>query len=195
MGKLLCSAAGAAALLAMALPSAVNASTLVIVTTASQPSVIITTAGSGTSKIAGSILDLNSTPLTYANDYIEFFIQPNASNAQAAVNALTGGFPAGTTYQIQEQIGLGPKTTVLGPKTANDTTSSLLLVPGVGIDYFLEFNTDGGTFGTAPQIGGWSVALTPLPGALALFAGGLGLLGFAGLSRSRKTGRGLAQVA
>jgi hypothetical protein len=33
-------------------------------------------------------------------------------------------------------------------------------------------------------------ALTPLPGALALFAGGLGLLGFTGLAKRRKT-RGL----
>jgi hypothetical protein len=39
------------------------------------------------------------------------------------------------------------------------------------------------------------VTTTPLPGALALFAGGLGLLGFAGLRKSRKTGRSLTRVA
>ena len=54
----------------------------------------------------------------------------------------------------------------------------------------------GGSIGSlySGTITGTAVTATPIPGALALFASGLGLLGFWGRNKRRKAGSGSASL-
>jgi hypothetical protein len=128
--------------------------------------------------------------LVYGSDYVEFDVVPTTNTTVTVdVLAASDGSPS-YPDELWKIVG-GPVN--YGPFAVTNTPVTLLL--RTGFDYFLELAS--GTPG-APDFDGDSqlhikvLAATPLPGAIALFTGGLGLLGFAGMRRNRKVRRDLA---
>jgi hypothetical protein len=111
---------------------------------------------------------------------------PNPYSAySAATHALDPGFdPNLTTYVVLQAVVSNPNFNTLGQGSALNNSFTLSSMPaGTIITGFLA--TGGKLFSTAQSSA--LVLNTPLPGALVLMAGGLGLLGIAG--RRRKTSR------
>jgi hypothetical protein len=197
MTRLSSAAVAAALLLAVsAVPAKVNAAT---VTWMADNGI---TAGNITPQvITGSVSSI--TALSYASDWVEFVVNPSSLSA-VTVDVLAN-FANGPSYPnefYQLLSGSVSGATVVGPTAVTNTPNFIGL--STGVLYFLELASGGpstidnlqtvGTSSLSIQVptGDNEIGPAPLPGALALFAGGLGLLGFAGLRRSRKTGRSLA---
>jgi hypothetical protein len=186
MRKLLCVAA--AGMFSLGL-SAANAATVTLV-----GSLGITAVQSGAANISGVVLG-SPAALAYLSDYIEFTVAPTTFTT-VSVNDLAGSFP-NEMFQLAE--GTAGGTVVLAPQSVTNVTfgKSITIVLAAGVDYFLELLS-----GTPSPVGNSSQAIsvvasdndpapTPLPGGLALLVGGLGVLGFAGFQKRRKTGRAL----
>jgi hypothetical protein len=186
--RALCTAvAGALILAASAIPAKVNAATLTLLGQSGfSPNIVSSTDILET--VAGG------TALAYAIDWIEFMVSPSTVGT-VDVDVISSLPYPNETYQVV--AGGVNGAVVLGPLPALNIPEPVGLMGG--IIYYLEVasaqpNPVGGSQGSI-QVSGTEEGTMPLPGALALFAGGLGLLGFAGLRRSRKTGRGLAPAA
>jgi hypothetical protein len=179
MKRYLCSAAGAVALLAaVAMPSVGNASVISVVGYGGSTAPV----GSGTQEVGAAFI--GTSALTYADDYLTFTIAPSNEGGSVQVDDLVLGF-AGEVWKLTG----GPVS--YGPLAANNVPVSVLL--DTGYTYTLAFSSGVPTPGPL-GISSYSLSLAPLPGALALFAGGLGLLGFAGLRKGRKGERPLTSV-
>jgi len=181
MQKLCCVAVSAAALLwVSALPSAAATITWV------GESGTGLTSQQETPVKAGGVVQTGGA-LTYATDWMEFFIT-DALGGTATVDELADGF-SGEEYEISTSAG-GAPITGGGPLLATNTPTFITL--STGVDYFLGLSAAAPSSGFGSSDFSVQVAAgvnTPLPGTLALFAGGLGLLGFAGLRKSRKSAR------
>ena len=70
---------------------------------------------------------------------------------------------------------------VVGPTAVNNIPDLISLLTGT--DYYLELTSGAPTDGAGTS--SVNIQVTPLPGTIALFAGGLGLLGF-GMRRKNK---------
>jgi hypothetical protein len=203
MKALSCAAAtGALLLAASALQAPVNAATITEVTDAGAFAGNTVT-GSGTNELGAEATGY--VALAYSTDWIEFTVAPTSlGSVDIVVN--DAPFGAGPSYpsEMWELVsGTVGGTVIQGPTSAPST--DVLVTLGASTNYFLElvsgsppFSCNGACQGQSPI----SIAVenavgpaVPLPGALGLFAGGLGLLGFAGLRKSRKTGRGLTSLA
>jgi hypothetical protein len=157
---------------ASAIPSIARASVIDVVTSSGFNSV-----GSGGPTIAGGIIA--TAPLSYADDWVEFYITPSSDGGIVAVDDLALGF-AGETWKI---TGGSP---TIGPFPANNSPTSVIL--DTGVDYYLAFNSGAvtpGPFG----LSSYSLSLAPLPASFVLFGGGLGLLGLAGMRKGKKSSR------
>lgn len=177
--RLYFAAACATLLLPLMYPSVSDAMTLNQVMVGPGSSVFYTT-GSGTSELLGGVA--GTTQLSYTTDYDEFTVAgpPPSSSGTVTVDVLFNHSYPGETWQLLQ--GTAPGTgTVVGSGGATNTPVGVSLV--AGDTYFLEFNSTG-----APSPSGansWAVEVTPLPGALLLFAGGLGLLGITGMRKTK----------
>ena len=181
MQKLCCVAVSAAALLwASAMPS--SAATI---TWVAQSGTGLSSFQETSVKAGGSVN--TSGALTYASDWMEFYIG-GTTGGTALVDELGNGF-LDEMYEISTSAG-GSPITGGGPYLATNTPTFITL--STGVDYFLGLSA-------APPLSGFGssdfsvyvadVAKSPLPGTLVLFAGGLGLLAFAGLRKSGKSSR------
>jgi len=199
MLKLLCSLAAGAAFLGVTAATA-NASTCAGTCTPLTPSSSTSPAGF----INSNFGDGGIGPGAAITDIFPFTVVPPPSNWASASDEITlnAGNISGLLLSLYSGTFGGAHSLVasagqyLGPPTQVDF---LPLPPGTipltGGTYFLEVS--GTAIGTVSYSGTLDVypAATPLPGALALFAGGLGLLGFTGLRKRRKERGAVASVA
>jgi hypothetical protein len=169
--KWLCWLAGAALSAASVFPSVANASTVIDIVTQDGGWI---NAGSGTPSISGACVACGA--LTPANDWVEFFLVPANSSGITSVNGL--GY-SGETWEITTS---NISDVVYGPNPDSGTTFGVFLTAGQ--DYFLRFT--GTPSPGSSTVSSFEITLTPLPGTLALFVGGLGLLGFAGFRSKRR---------
>ncbi len=169
MKRLICSAAVASALLAAtAIPSGAN--------TVNLGDIPPTATIGGNSSVATTYDTTWTFTLPTAED-----VKIQGSEFDIAPFTLTGltfsitSLPAPTLGSLSNFTGAG----TLAAGTYN------LLVSGTG-----------GSIGSlySGTITGTAVTATPIPGALALFASGLGLLGFWGRNKRRKAGSGSASL-
>jgi len=189
MRRLLCSAAATAAcLVASAVLSAGNAATVTSLGTSGDVSAI-----TQTSLQTQSGLVTGSSQLSYTTDWMKFVIgpPPSAPSTSVTVNFLATLIYPGESWQVTTSVGGAP----LFSGTANDTPVSSPL--SILTNYYLEFASasapgiGGGLSTFSIQVPGSNVNPTPLPGTLALFAGGLGLLGFTGWRKRNKVQKGM----
>lgn len=180
--SLSCAAAGAAFLALCAVPQVASASTITLVAfggtglSASQLSAY---------GITGNVI--SPAALDAASDFVEFYLTP------AGPTTVTVQDLAGTTFpnEMWEITGPGLST---GLMSANNIPTNITIPDGgVGNPYFLELTSDPPlTFG----ISHFSLTTeAPLPGALALFAGGLAMLGASGLRKRKRDRSAISSVA
>jgi hypothetical protein len=190
MNKLIGSAAACAALLCVAaVSSTANAESISVVAIVSDSHTIITqNPQTNPSVISGTESTVSPNSMTVPNDYIEFIVTPTQVGDVSLTVGLIGGYSS---------LGFDLTTSPGGAVLATGSAGSVIPVSLVGsTDYYLElFSTGGGTGTWGIDINGGAAGTTPLPGALALFAGGLGLFGFVGLRKGRKGRRALTSVA
>jgi hypothetical protein len=172
---------GASAMLLspLAYSSVAGATTLSQVTTTG--SVTFNSAISNPSELQGGVS--GTTQLSYATNYEEFLVGGTNSSGAVNVDILSTNPYPGETWQLVQGTAGG---TVVATGTPSNAEVGVTLV--AGDDYFLEFNSTGAPNSPGAQ-NGWSVEVTPLPGALLLFAGGLGLLGMTGMRKAKMSGR------
>jgi hypothetical protein len=134
----------------------------------------------GTTELAGTLQ--STTAPSFLNDFVEFTV--SAANG-TLVNVDVLNNPANDLPSFVSEIFRITRdtvngTVVAGNFAANNNVDSVSLMAGV--DYFFELQAAGvnGPIGQS----NFQLATTPLPAALPLFAGGLGLMGW--LSRRRK---------
>jgi len=189
MRKILSFAAAGAAYLALcAAPETASATTITLVNSNGTG---LTAIQATAQSIGGGVV--GSTALSTVSDWVEFYLTP-ADTTTVTVDDL-----ANTHYPNEEWQIVGPGLNT-GLIAANNVPTAVVIPDaGVANDYYLEL-----TSGTPTTFGISSFSLTvplssgtqtPLPGALVLFAGGLGLLGATGLRKSKKTGRSLQAAA
>jgi hypothetical protein len=166
--------------------TAVNAATISLVQnglsfTGSSPAQGTVAAVSPT-ELAGTLQ--STTAPSFLSDFVEFTV--SAANGTLVnvdvLNNPVNDLPSfvAEIFRITQDTVNGP--VVAGSFAANNNVDSVSLMGGV--DYFLELQATGvnGPIGQS----NFQLATTPLPAALPLFAGGLGLMGW--LSRRRKKG-------
>jgi hypothetical protein len=189
MKRLICSAAVASVLLgASGIASIANAATLSFL---GESGTGLTATLFGTNLISGSVN--GDTALAFTSDWVEFTVTPTTSTT---LNANTLAPPAdypGETWQVTSGSTTG---SVVLASSANNIPASAVLTAGT--DYFLELNSTKPTSGAGSSfsVSVPSVAATPLPDTLALFAGGLGLLlGISTWRKRKNAGRPSMMVA
>jgi hypothetical protein len=132
-------------------------------------------------EIAGTLQ--STTAPSFLTDWVEFDVTPSNTtlvNVDVLANPFSGqpSFTAEIFRIVRDTVN---GTVVAGNFAANNNTDSVMLSSGV--DYFFELQASGvnGPIGQS----NFQLAATPLPGALTLFAGGLGLFGW--LARRRRS--------
>jgi len=188
MKKLLSFAAAGAALLSVcAAPGVASAATITLVTSNGTNMSALQVGLQG----IGGFVD-GTTALSFSSDWVEFYVTPAGTNTTVTVDDLAGALYPGEQWEIT-----GPGLSI-GAESANDTPTPIAIpFSGIANDYYLRLAssaptvTDGGSSNFSLTVPLGSGTQTPLPGALALFAGGLGLLGATALRRSKKVGRSL----
>lgn len=181
MQKLCCVAVSAAALLWVSItPSSANP----IISFVAEGSAVMNGSQETPTLIGGTAA--SSGALTYGTDWVEFVIS-GAAGATATVDELANGF-VGETFEIATSAGGAP----LGGLPLPADNDPVFFTLSTGVDYFLGLSAPKPLSGFGRS--DYSVSVTggvdtPIPGTLALFAGGLGLLAFAGLRRGRKSAR------
>jgi len=183
MKKLLsCAAAGAALLALCAVPQVASASTITYVSSGGTG---LTAAQEGLYGVGGQVI--SAAPLSFASDFVDFYLTPAGATTVTVQDLANTNFP-NEQWQI---IGPGLNT---GVEDANNVPTNITIPDGgIGNVYSLELNSG------APLVFGISTfSLTteaPLPGALALFAGGLAMLGAGGLRKRKKDRSAISSVA
>lgn len=175
-------AAGAAAAIAVVTASSASAATLV--ETSVGGDVTCSVCGVGT-QIIGSVEGTNA--LSYAADFLDFNVgsPPPAVNGTVDVDVLFDDPWLGETWQL-----VGPGSTIIASGAPSNTPTPVVLIAGDA--YSLQFASLGGptnSYGENSfniEVPGGDAGAAPIPGTLALFGGGLGLLGLTGL-RKRKS--------
>jgi hypothetical protein len=92
---------------------------------------------------------------------------------------------------------LGTGSLVTSSSTNVGVISQEVSISAAGLNagyYYVDISSSGAAEATDSYAGDLSISPAPLPGTLALFAGGLGLLGFARGRKSRKDGRALSSL-
>jgi hypothetical protein len=144
--------------------------------------------------IIGQVATAGTDSLAYGADYEEFSVTPpgiSVSGNTITVSLLTAAnwtdFGWGLFNENPNALGATPVVTG-NQGIANVTLSN------PPADYFLAFTSDGNACATRggcadnfSVVLGTDAVFTPLPGTLALLAGGLGLIGFAGRKRRQKS--------
>jgi hypothetical protein len=122
-----------------------------------------------------------SRALSYSTDFDTFTVNPPAigQGGTVTVDILSSRIYPGETWQL---VNVTAGDTVVGTGSPSNAGVPVTLV--AGDSYSLEFMSTGMPPPPGAQ-NGWSVELTPLPGALLLFAGGLGLLGITGMRKTK----------
>ena len=183
MKKLLsCAAAGAAVAALCAAPQVASASTITLVSFGGTG---LSAAQEGPYGIGGQVI--SASALAFASDFVEFYLTPAGATTVTVQDLANTNFP-NEQWQI---IGPGLNT---GLHDANNIPTNITIPDGgIGNVYSLELNSG------APLVFGISTfSLTteaPLPGALALFAGGLAMLGASGLRKRKKDRSAISSVA
>jgi hypothetical protein len=140
------------------------------------------TVGAVSSTLLAGTLQSSTAP-SFLNDWVEFDVAPSTTGLVNVdvINNPRNGFPSfiGEVFRItRDTVNGTPITADFAANNHVDTVALLLS----GVDYFFELRASGvnGPLGQS----NFQIAVTPLPAALPLFAGGLGLMGW--LSRRRK---------
>jgi hypothetical protein len=133
-------------------------------------------------EIAGTLQ--STTAPTFLNDWVEFTVAPS-NDTLVNVDVLNNPFndsPSFTAELFRITRDTVNGTIVAGNFAANNNTDSVALLTGV--DYFFELQATGvnGPIGQS----NFQLETTPLPAALPLFAGGLGLMGWLARRRRRQ---------
>jgi hypothetical protein len=132
-------------------------------------------------ELAGTLQ--STTAPSFLADFVEFTVSDaNSTNVNVDVlNNVDNGTPSfiAEIFRITRDTPNG--AVVAGNFAANNNIDSVSLLSGV--DYFFELQASGvnGAIGQS----NFQLATTPLPATFPLFAGGLGLLGWASQRRKR----------
>jgi hypothetical protein len=176
----------AAAALALMGPGLANAATINLLgsdlTFSGVPPVAQGTVGQvSPTEIAGT-LQSTSAP-SFLTDWVKFDVTPSTTGLVNVdvLNNTNNGLPSFTAEVFRITRDTINGTVVAGNFAANNNVDSVKLSSGV--DYFFELRASGvnGAIGQS----NFQLAATPLPAALPLFAGGLGLVGW--LARRRRS--------
>jgi hypothetical protein len=159
------------------------------------------------------ILNITGSSQTFTNAGMEITVPITATgpgSVTASVSSLMGDDPSGTIgaslgpydFTVSSAIAMGSAAVPFADFASyehpggGNTLDALVVTAPDNIKFF-GTSVPGTFFGGIPFDSGtvtvtytYTTSQTPLPGALSLFAGGLGLLGFTGLAKRRKT-RGL----
>jgi hypothetical protein len=175
-------AASAVLISALAYSAVAGAVTLTQVATSGSVTSAETT-GTSASLLSGNIQ--GKTALGFSTDWEEFSVATGAP-VVTAVNVTVNGlamYPS-EVWQIVSPNSSSTPPIATGTSTSGTQFVSLL----TDTTYFLEFQSGAPGAGVTAQ-SNWAVQVTPLPGALLLFAGGLGLLGITGMRKTKISGR------
>jgi hypothetical protein len=195
-------AAAAGALLLSALPAHVNAATIDVI---DDSGAFIGNNVTNNNSSQVSDLASGSGALVFTIDWIEFTVVPDSAGS-VQVTVLAAPFTNNSVASYQSEYWQLVQVTdngslVQSPLAVTLSGSSAIVSLLEGVDYFLELQSPGpplGDTGNSPvsiAVQNSNQPATPLPGAIGLFAGGLGLLGFTSLRRTRKTARGSTSIA
>jgi hypothetical protein len=176
----------AAALLAMS----VSSNAAVIQDFGTDP----TSAGGTFQHSLGTLNGVFDDQYTFALDHQLTLTIASVTNVFAQPSDFITGFTGSVVFEGADGvIGGGDDVTVIGPVSASAClfvpncqgfAGSAILGPG---SYFLDIaGTANGTSGYGGNLATFATSETPLPGAIWLFAGGLGLLGLFGRDRRKQ---------
>jgi hypothetical protein len=137
------------------------------------------TPGTSASLLSGNIS--GKTALGFSTDWEEFSIATGAPVTTAVAVSVNSLAPyPGETWQI-----VSPNSSSSPPIASGAASNTPELVTLLtDTTYFLEFMSGAPAAGVTAQ-SNWAIQVTPLPGALLLFAGGLGLLGITGMRKTK----------